>query len=98
MLRLVFLVKYDILYSAINEVYMNPEKVLRAYFDGKEYYPFDSKWVWVKEDDTWIVAPCPDELMYTDEDGLLEIILNPSFSCKCEPKSLLDFGCLCGGN
>jgi hypothetical protein len=75
---------------------MNPEKVLRAYFDGKDYYPFNSKWVWVRENDKWIVTLCPDELMYTDEDGLLEIILN--LYCKCEPKNLLDFGCQCGGN
>ena len=75
---------------------MDSEKVLHAYFNGKKYYPFDSKWVWVKEKDKWVVVPCPDELMYTEEDGLLEIILD--LFCRCEPKDLLDFGCKCGGD
>jgi len=80
---------------------MNPEKVLRAYFNGKEYYPFDKKRVWVKEKNKWTVISCPDELKYTEEDGLIEII--PNFPtprkgpCDCDPRSLLDFGCQCGG-
>lgn len=80
---------------------MNPEKILRAYFDDRDYYPFDDNWVWIKEKDTWIVVPCPEELMYTDEDGLLEIILDfdkEGHPCNCDPKSLLDFGCQCGGD
>ena len=81
---------------------MNPEKVLKAYFDGKEYYPFDEKYVWVKNPNGWTVVECPTELMYTQEDGLLEIILDlPSDqpkSCNCEPRSLLAFGCQCGGD
>lgn len=78
---------------------MNPEKVLKAYFNGKEYYPFDEKWVWVKDPGGWTMISCPTELMYTQEDGLLEIILPTSKKgpCDCEPKALLDFGCKCGG-
>jgi len=86
---------------------MNPEKVLRAYFNGKDYYPFDKKWVWIKGKDKWTVVPCPDELMYTEEDGLVEINLGRLLldfptpkegPCDCDPKSLLDFGCQCGGD
>lgn len=80
---------------------MNPEKVLRAYFNGKEYYSFDKKWAWVKEKDKWTLVLCPDELMYTEEDGLMEIILDfPTLRqgpCDCDPRALLDFGCQCGG-
>lgn len=80
-----------------------PDKILRAHFDGREYYPFDEKYVWVNDCGNWRIIPCPDELMYTETDGLLEIIVDfddPVIiedRCLCDATDLFRSGCKCGG-